>query len=69
MPDFLRVNGVVVPVLAESAELRPEVFGAQGRAVDGSMFLQRTAIKRAYELAVPPQLAGVALAQIGRAHV
>ena len=68
MPDFLRVNGVVVPVLAESADLRPEVFGAQGRAVDGSMYLQRTAIKRVYECSVPPQTAAVALALEGLLH-
>lgn len=68
MPDFLRVNGVVVPVLVDSADVRPEVFGAMGRAVDGSMYLQRTAIKRVYEMGTAPLLAGVALALEGLLH-
>lgn len=68
MPDFLRVNGVTVPVLVESAEFRPEVVGESGRSVDGSMFVQRTAIKRTFEFSTPPVTAQEALALEGLLH-
>jgi hypothetical protein len=66
--DFLRVNGVPLAVSVESAELRPEVVGESGRAVDGTFFAQRTAIKRAYEASTAPLTAQEALAVEGLVH-
>lgn len=68
MTDFLRINGVPVAIRVESAEFRPEVVGESGRSVDGSMFVQRTAIKRAFDLATVPVTAQEALALEGLLH-
>ena len=68
MPDFLRINGVPVSVRADQAEYRPELVGESGRGVDGSMWVQRTAIKRNFELATTPLTAQEALALAGLIH-
>lgn len=68
MPDFLRVNGVLVPVAVGSAELRPEAVGESGRGVDGTLFVQRTAIKRGYSFSTSPVVAQEALALEGLLH-
>lgn len=68
MTDFLRVNGVPVSVRADQAEYRPELVGESGRGVDGSMWVQRTAIKRNFELATTPLTAQEALALAGLIH-
>jgi hypothetical protein len=66
--DFLRINGVPVPVRADQAEYRPELVGESGRGVDGSMWVQRTAIKRTFEVATSPLTAQEALALAGLVH-
>lgn len=59
---FLRVNGIEIAVLNDAAEFRPEVIGEQGRAPDGSLWVQRTAVKGAYRFRTPPKAASEALA-------
>jgi hypothetical protein len=68
MVDFLRLNGVPVSVAAGAAELRPELVGEEGRSVDGSLFVQRTAIKRVYDCSTTPQTPQEALALEGLLH-
>lgn len=62
---FLRINGIEVPVANDSAEFSPEIIGENGRAPDASLWLQRTAVKRAYGFATPPRPATEALAFMG----
>lgn len=65
MTDFLRINGVAVPVKVDSASVRPVIVGESGRSVDGSMFVQRTAVKHDYESETVPLTAQEALALEG----
>lgn len=70
---FLRVNGIAVPVLNDAAEFSVVDFGERGRAPDGSMWLQRTALKREARFRTPPLLAADARAfeglLLGRGHL
>lgn len=70
---FLRVNGIDVSVANDSASVTPEVVGESGRAPDGSLWVQRTAIKGGYSFSTPPRTAQEAIALqllvLGEGHV
>lgn len=70
---FLRVNGIDVPVANDSAGYEPEIVGESGRAPDGSLWVQRTAIKDSHRFATTPLTAQEALALVamvlGQGHV
>lgn len=73
MTDFLRCNGIPIPVLDESATDSPEEIGDRRRAIDGSMLLERRAVKSAWEFETALQDPATALAMrdllLGRGHV
>lgn len=73
MTDFLRVNGIPVSVLDETATDSPEEIADRRRAVDGTMLLDRRAVKSAWEFDAVLDAPATALALrdllLGRGHV
>lgn len=73
MADFLKLNGIVVPVLDGSASHDVEEIGKTERVVDASMVSHRRAVKGEWSFSIAHRDAATALAfrdlLLGRGHV
>jgi hypothetical protein len=70
---FLRLNGIAVPVLNDTATIEQEDVGSQHRAEDGTPIFNRRTTKRKWSLETTIQTAATALAfrdlVTGKGHV
>jgi len=72
MAEFLKLNGIAVPVLDGSAGLDADVLGKTERVVDASIVSHRRAVKGVWEFSIAHQVAATALAfrdlLLGKGH-
>jgi hypothetical protein len=62
MTAFLTLNGIVVPVHNGGAPLAEEEIGSRKRALDGSLVIDRRALKRGWAIELVPDIAATQLA-------
>lgn len=62
MTAFLNLNGISAPVLAQNAPLLEEEVGSRRRAIDGTLVVDRRAVKRAWDVLLAPDVAVTQLA-------
>ena len=62
MPDFLRINGIIVPVADGSPSIEQVFIGETRRAVDGSPIINRRAIKGVWKFRTATRTALEAIA-------